>query len=83
MSSMWDWRSRMSDQKPISRRVSPIFSLSSSRPCVDHFAAVPQPDDGEAVFGANPGLEHGLADQLDSAGRMTSAVPISCERSTK
>ena len=29
----------------------------------DHFVAVPQPDDGEAVFGANPGLEHGLADQ--------------------
>ena len=53
----------MSDQKPISRRVSPIFSLSSSRSCADHLVAVPQPDDGEAVFGANPGLAHGLADQ--------------------
>ena len=32
-SSMWDWRSCMSDQKPVSRRISPIFNVSSSRAC--------------------------------------------------
>ena len=53
----------MSDQKPISSRVSPIFSRLLEQSVHDHFAAVPQPDDGEAVFGANPGLEHRLADQ--------------------
>ena len=29
----------------------------------NHFAAVPQPDDGEVVFGADFGFTHGLADQ--------------------
>ena len=59
----------MSDQKPIRRRISPIFSLSSSRSCADHLVAVPQPDDGEAVFGANPGIAHGQADQRGFGGQ--------------
>ena len=35
----------------------------------DHFAAMPQSDDREAVFGANAGFKHCLANQLGFGGQ--------------
>jgi hypothetical protein len=51
----------MSDQKPISNRVSISFSRSSSRSSTATLLPCRNPI--TARFGANPGLAHGVADQ--------------------
>ena len=66
------------------QRVADAQLLVSRWPCRSADAAAPQPDHGQPVPRAEPGLDApSCRPARESAATMTSAMPISCDRSVK
>ena len=74
----------MSFQGPISSSVSPSLQLFVQQAALTRLPPCRRPITVEPVCGAERGFDHGLADQVRvRPARMTSAMPISCDRSLK